>query len=255
MMADKTGKRLLEASWKCTLGTIGLVALTGCSSLSEDSGALQALAEFAAKKAVVEGLIEFSGPEAQWSGPSSFKLHVIAKEGERPEVRVTPDLGWDSRKGSDVVWLAGPVRSVASTGTGDSAPASGSPARVDASYSIDLAREQLSQLASEIEGTDSDSDDAAFTQCLYPVRVRLTRTDGTQVERSGCRGLGSWEQKASEYSSQVLSLVAVARTAPASLPPAAPQKAIKDPAGGTLAVPAESRTPASDSDSGSQGTH
>jgi hypothetical protein len=216
-------------------GVMSLSSLTvfsGCTSLQDESGALSALAEFAGKKAIVEGVIEYSGPSAQWAGPRTLTLHVTAREGEQTQIQATPDLNWSVGGESSVVWLEDAGRKPAGAlafGTAGATPAG--------KYPVDFAREQLTQLAKELEDAE-DSETGRFTQCLYPVRVRLTRTDGTLLEKNGCRGAGGWEQKASEYASQVLGHLASSRGQSAAPAPA--------PAAKPLGTSSEARTPAAD---------
>ena len=206
---------------------ISFLALSACSSLNDESGALSALSEFAAKQSVVEATIEFSGPAPQWVGPQTLTLEVNTRDTETPQIEITPDFHWKEKRSSEVIWLDH-QRAPAGVLSLNALPK----ANLKLNYSSELAREQLNQLAQVME--KEDSKDAQFTQCLYPVRARLIRSDGGVVEKNGCRGMGKWEQNASDYASYLIGVLAAARS-----------KAGAEPDSPQLKIQPEARTPAS----------
>jgi len=240
-------KRVISmASLASAVGSL----LSGCSSLHDESGVMGALTEFAKKQSVVEATIEFSGAAPQWVGPRSLTLQVLAREGQNAQISVTPDLQWRSNGESELVWLdsgRAPAGALSFT-EGKSGPTT--------RYTVDLAREQLNQLALVMESDKNDR--PAFSQCLYPVRARLTRSDGALVEKNGCRGMGGWEQKVSEFTAQVVGVYVASRntTAPAAGKESAPVKPLKvDEKAAPLAHTNDDHSPANEVRSPASQTH
>ncbi|MCM2324577.1 MAG: hypothetical protein NDJ90_15060 [Oligoflexia bacterium] len=163
--------------------SLGL-GLSGCMSMQSESAlddALQSLKGSSNKtNAFVEAFFEYTGPADKWAGPSTFLMHVVAKDQGPAQVTVVPPLFGDPFSKED-----GPVNTTR-------APASAKP------LTGELAREQLTQLAGIVEG----SEDLPFRGCLSPVRVRLVRVDGALVEKQGCRTYRGWPKAVSEAVSQ-----------------------------------------------------
>lgn len=130
----------------------------------------------------VEAFIEFAGPHERWMGPQPMVLNIVAAAGpnnDQPEfaqVGVFPESGPEN---------AAEGRSIAST--------KGVPLKV--------AREVLDNLAKSMS-----EETAEFSGCLYPVRVRLVRADGSLLEKAGCRGQKGWPRIASQSLSSILEL-------------------------------------------------
>jgi hypothetical protein len=57
----------------------------------------------------------------------------------------------------------------------------------------DQAREKLSNLA-----TAMAEDSSTYQGCMYPIRVRLIRADGSVLDKEGCREQSKWSKTASE---------------------------------------------------------
>jgi hypothetical protein len=132
--------------------------------------------------AFVEGFIEYAGPQAKWAGPVTVVAHVSAYDNERAELRVSPQF----------------FRDGAATGaeTAGRKPAS-------QGLTTAYARERLNELANAMQDSGGAAD--AFRGCLYPVRARLVRTDGSVVEKQGCRAQTGWPRAASETISLLIS--------------------------------------------------
>ncbi|HAR42223.1 MAG TPA: hypothetical protein DCS07_06280 [Bdellovibrionales bacterium] len=119
-----------------------------------------------------EAYIEYPGPHARWVGPASFVLHVSTKDPHWALIHVAP------------AWF-------------NTSDEEGSPdfSKVNKKgLSSDYARERIRYLA----GAMQQNNEAAFKGCLYPVRVRLIRDDGTFIEKTGCRTEAGWPKIASE---------------------------------------------------------
>lgn len=165
----------MKARALAALGLLALGAGGGCLSMSGQT-TLDAMQGDTVAQPVVEAYIEFAGPAERWVGPTSFILHVVAKDSGMAQIAVRPAL-FNKREASPAEQkdrAAGRV--LASKG-----------------MSGDSARENLATLASALQGAESP-----FKGCLLPVRVRLIRADGSLVEKQGCRGAIGWPQVASE---------------------------------------------------------
>lgn len=161
-------------------GTSGVVLILALAAASQGCLSMQnsvdAITESMSTQPYVEAYIEYAGPQARWAGPSSFVLHVNAKQDTGPaELSVTPAL----------FKKATPAPTTANSRAPASAPG---PALTG-----EAAREQLAHLATALQGASE-----AFRGCLSPVRVRLIRADGGLVEKQGCRGQNGWSRVASE---------------------------------------------------------
>jgi hypothetical protein len=125
-------------------------------------------------KAYVEAFIEYRGPQQKWAGPTNFLLHVVAKDAGVAKITVTPSLFATPRSRDQDGTTAG--RTLASLGMAG-----------------ENARKQMLQLATAMQG-----EDAPFSGCLSPVKVRLISADGAIFEKEGCRGSTGWPKVASE---------------------------------------------------------
>jgi len=152
--------------------------VTGCLSMNSSS-TLDNVADATkgATQPYVEGYVEYSGPQARWSGPTTFTLYVSAKDSANAKVSVTPAF-------------FGETQNPAPKYVGrDPASATSTPLGI----SGDKAREQLAYLATALQGADS-----GFSGCLSPIRVRLVRADGALLDKQGCRGQTHWSGAVSE---------------------------------------------------------
>jgi hypothetical protein len=142
-------------------------AVTGCMT-GEDKATLDAIAGNSSQP-YVEAFVEYRGPQARWAAPATWTVHVVAKEGEKPQVTVPP--AWRNEEATTT-------------------------ARRPASQLItgEEARVKIGELASAIGDSKS-----GFTGCLYPIHARLIRGDGNVLDKEGCRGQSSWDKAASEW--------------------------------------------------------
>jgi hypothetical protein len=116
---------------------------------------------------VVEGYIEFPGPNEKWAGPQSFVIHLSTWETNDPIVSITPAFVVPSSPGTQL--------------------------------SMSEVREDLSRL----RGAVTEPMEAQLG-CLSPVRVRLIQADGVLLERQACRGQKGWPRIASEIANEIM---------------------------------------------------
>ncbi|HUP56584.1 MAG TPA: hypothetical protein VM598_03970 [Bdellovibrionota bacterium] len=119
----------------------------------------------------VEALLEYTGPPERWAGPRTVTLHLLARDQLTASVYLTPSF----------------------------LPETGRVPQV-------TARSEIEDLARAIEAPAP-----AFSACLYPIRARLVRADGSIVDREGCRGNQGWP---SAVSRSVSSLITAAYLSP-----------------------------------------
>jgi hypothetical protein len=183
--------------------------LAGCLSMQSQS-TLDAINDSTKNSPVVEAYVEYPGPGEKWAGPSSFVLHVVAKDAGLAQVSVAPAL---------FEQLAGGALAKARK------PASGRTPGMDG----ETARRHLAQLASQLQGGDEK-----FRGCLYPLRIRLVRASGALTEKLGCRGHTGWPRTASEmvntFITAALGLEDTPTRAPAKANPPSKHEPVK-PAG------------------------
>ncbi len=159
------------------------LAVTASSCMSMQGGGTFDQIAGALSSPIVEGYIEFPGPQAKWAGPQGFVMHVDAKGTGLARLSVVPAiLGVQSAPapGPD----SGPNRVLASAGNG---------------VTSESARQYLANLASSLSQPEQ-----SFRGCLSPVRVRLIRANGALIERQGCRGQGGWAKVASETANRFI---------------------------------------------------
>jgi hypothetical protein len=164
----------------------GMTALAGCAGAARNKTAAASgaapVSTAQAPAPVVEAFLEFVGPPDRWAGPPTMMIHLTAKDPEFAELAVTPAI-------------SGPGARMDLRRT-QRASSSG-PARIGAT----LARESLAELTMAVQ---AESELATFSGCLFPVRVKLVRADGSVTERSGCRTLTGWPVALSLTTSRVL---------------------------------------------------
>lgn len=154
--------------------------LSGCLSMQSQTtvdnvtGALPS-------KPFVEAFVEYRGPADRWAGPTSFLLHVVAKDTGPAQITVVPSL-FGAPAETERKLASETTKPAATTGmTGE------------------VAREQMGKLAAALQGVETP-----FRGCLSPVRVRLVRADGSLVEKTGCRAIDGWSKAASEAVAQFI---------------------------------------------------
>lgn len=152
------------------LSVLALSALAGCLS-AQNQANLGDGTPTDATGPFVEVFIEYPGPQEKWAGPSSFLLHVSAKEPGEARIAVTPDLRTDDE----------PTLKTRE------------PAASKKPMPAEVAREQIAQLANVLQSAG-----APFRGCLYPVRARFVRTDGSLIEKQGCRSEIGWSRSVSD---------------------------------------------------------
>jgi hypothetical protein len=158
---------------------------SGCLSMQSQS-TLDAITSSGQSNApVVEALIEYPGPAAKWAGPASFSLHVVAKDSGPANITVVPALFNNTAPPTTPEG-----RKIASEGAGKARTIASS--KVNA-MSGETARGYLQTLALSLQGAGE-----TYRGCLYPIRVRLVRSDGSLVEKQGCRAASAWGRTASE---------------------------------------------------------
>lgn len=180
----------------------------------------------------VEGIIEFGGPSERWSGPQPMVMSVNARDAAStaattPPAAIvehgTPPSNHATAAGTGTAsaeHAAAAATAIAPQNTAELNEKSQkvfakvvvSPAilvggRAIASEHGDrgvenrVAREKLQALAQSL-ATDTPD----FSGCLYPVRVRLVREDGSILEKAGCRGQKGWPRLASQTLAEILEI-------------------------------------------------
>ena len=162
-----------------------IASLSGCFTMSKPPQS--AKAPSTAESPVVEAYMEYVGPPERWAGPQTLVVHLTARD---PELRAAHGLPADRGAGRA-------ARAALEQRPGRPAPAR---ARWREPISYGLARDSLTQLAASLK----ESADPAFAGCLYPLRLKLVRANGTVTERNGCRNLEGWPVVLSQVTHQVL---------------------------------------------------
>jgi hypothetical protein len=139
--------------------------LVGSGCVGARQGTLDEISAAAGNQNFTEAFIDYPGPSEQWAGPARFILHVTAKE---KDVDVKVPAQWHP------VFPAS-HRAIASQMTGEQ------------------ARGKLSNLAVAM-----NEDTSSYAGCMYPIRVRLIRADGSVMDKEGCREQSKWSKTASE---------------------------------------------------------
>jgi hypothetical protein len=174
----------------------------------------------------VEAYVQYLGPDARWAGPALWTLHVTARDGVAPQFEVTPALPRAERieskpapTGVEVTNRA-PASALGLTQMPAVAVAEVSPvASGTKTYSTEEIRERLAHLATTVQAGENET-----RACSTVVKVRLSRADGSVVEKQGCRGSVAWSQVVSEFSAEFIgaSRFPAAVAAPVAAPVTAP---------------------------------
>lgn len=165
-----------------------LLAGAGCMSTQNQSQLGKNSGQTVSNSPFVEAYIEYASPQAKWVGPSSFILHITAKDGDQATVQTVPQLFVKAAPSAKIVH----ERTPASEGKTEASALKMIPAS--------FAREQIAQLAKKAQ----DGPDPEFKGCTSPLRLRLIRADGGLVEKVGCRGLAGWSKESSDTVARVL---------------------------------------------------
>ncbi len=130
----------------------------------------------------VEAYLEYQGPPERWAGPGTVLVHLVAHDLNHAELTVRPDLLTQIYDQGEQMG----IRRISSTQPRPTGQ---------------VARERLSYLAESIL-----NEKTAFYGCLYPIRARLVRGDGSVVEKMGCRSLQGWPSIASRTVSEMFTI-------------------------------------------------
>ena len=166
------------------------MGLSGCLSM-QNQPSLDALQQSGGNSQsahpYVEAFVEYRGPQEKWAGPTTFMLHVIAKDAGIAKISVMPALFGTAPK-----LVPGE----------DGATHARTPASVDVKsggMAGETARTHMNMMAAALQGGEE-----TYRGCLSPVKVRLIRTDGAVLEKQGCRGQMGWPKAASEAVNQFI---------------------------------------------------
>ncbi len=155
-----------------------LLSCSGCLS-AQNHPSLEALEQMKGVSPLVEGYIEYGGPEERWMGPSSLMIHVLAKEGTLAQITVSgPNFV------EPIEMPPTPARTLASSG-----------------MSVEMARDHLKNLAGAIA-----QDESPFQGCLSPLRVRMIHANGAVEEKQGCRSQKGWPGLTNQIASQMMAV-------------------------------------------------
>lgn len=173
-MSRTNPPKLAPARFCNALLICGVSLLTSsCMSIQNQSGSasgpLDALQGAVKPQVFVEAYFEYPGPQEKWAGSPSFMMHITTQDVGDSGVAITPELLRISPDGN--------LRVPASKGTG---------------MPSQDARARFVELGNAIQAGEQE-----FKGCLYPVRVRLIRGDGSLVAKQGCRGDSGWPQMTS----------------------------------------------------------
>lgn len=198
--------KLFSFSSRCRW-VLGFFALGGCvsggnSSLSTVTDALEGMK--GSGSPFVEAYIQDLGADPRWAGPVLWTVHVSAREGGAPLFEVSPALPQLKESGAPELSSRVPASALGLT-QGRSVPPAAS--RL---LSAEQVRDRLGHLATAMASGGADS-----AACVHAIRVRLTREDGSVVEKQGCRGSAAWTQAAGELSAEFMALSRYPRPQPA----------------------------------------
>jgi hypothetical protein len=191
-----------------TLAAASCVGNHGQSTLDAISGSIQDKTP----KPIVEAYVEYPGPQERWSGPSTLAVHITARDGADPSVSVSPNIFQ-----LDGAIPTPPKRSALTT---------------------QIVRERLALVATALSVNTGKMDEPGG--CLYPMRARLIRSDGSLIEKRGCRSPIGWAFQASDAATDLVAAAETPAREPASAPVPAAVQAVKPttaPVPAAVAVP------------------
>ncbi|MEN9722247.1 MAG: hypothetical protein RJB38_233 [Pseudomonadota bacterium] len=190
------------------VGVSTVISVFGCvgggsSNLSSVMDAIEGMKSNSSP--VVEGYIQFPSADARWAGPVLWSVYASARDEGQPVFEVTPKLPRRQNLPS-VPELSG--RTPASALGMAARSASGAP--TVKTLGREEVRERLQLLATSVASFEEEK-----VACVSAVKVRLTRADGSVLEKQACRGSAVWTQVASELAAEFMDQSRMARV-PAS---------------------------------------
>ena len=183
------------------LSASGAGCAGGSSTLSNVVEAIEGLK--GSSSPVVEAYIQYPGTESRWAGPVLWTVHVSAHDSHSPVFEITPALPRPKAAGAPE--LVGRIPA-SSLGLTQGKSSSGQPAGT-VSLTQQQVRERLQHLAEALASADEET-----ASCLSSVKVRLTRADGTVLEKQACRGSQVWTQVASELAAEFMTMSRIAQS-------------------------------------------
>jgi len=171
-----------------------IIALSSCARINAGLLKMDELSP-AQASTFVEAYLEYVGPPDRWAGPRTLTLHLLAHDAEQASAILTPN----------------PVtpKSAAGGDTPSAAANSGASGHLPVAQLV--ARAELDELGRAVL-----EQAIPFAGCLYPIRVKLIRADGSLLEREGCRGNHGWPVAVSRT---VSDMIRIARIEQGHLPP------------------------------------
>lgn len=156
-------KRLMTSRKLACLASITVASIAMPACMSAGTSALKPTLANEVGGPFIEGYLEFGGPADKWVGPRPLMIHVLSEPITGAEIALNPQL----------------IAPDAESAAGEHG---------ELRLSGEIARDQLRALGEAIaQETLPD-----LAGCLYPVRARLIRADGSFVEKQGCRSIHGW---------------------------------------------------------------
>jgi len=206
---------MMSRSFSQLSSVVLLSSLLGCVGNNASlNTALEAL-EGVSSSPVVEAHIQYLGPDARWAGPALWTLHVSAREAGAPVIELSPEIQPKTEIPQSLT-VGGRAPASALGLTRVSGSAVNQQKLAEAYPSVEQIRDRLAHLARVIQAGD-----ASVEACSSAVKVRLSRADGSVVEKQGCRGSTNWSQVVSEFTAEwikVSGMHVVQSREPASTP-------------------------------------
>ncbi len=174
---------------------LAMMTASGCVSGGPGGlgGVVDALEEMQGNASpVVEAYIQYPGPDARWAGPVLWSVHVSARDASSLRFEVAPAL-------PRAQVLPELSNRVPASALGMTQSKDGAAAAAAVVLGLEDVRDRLKHLAAAVSA--SEEEDSA---CQSVVKVRLTRADGSVVEKQGCRGSSVWTQVASELAAEFM---------------------------------------------------
>jgi len=193
--------------------------LTQCTSVKNQS--LGPKSEFS-NEPFVEAYLEFPGPRRLWAGPQTVILHVTAKDGESPELAVTPAY-FQSAPQAPTAGEGEPatiVKRTLSSVQGEEGEESAPQAEAEKTQVLKVGTKMKMPVAAvrdelaDIIDSFEDNANVATTGCAFPIRMKLIRQNGGVLEKWGCRGGAAWTKTASEAASRFLASASYLENSP-----------------------------------------
>jgi len=137
----------------------------------------------------VEGWIEYVGATERWAGPLPLKMHIVARDDDKAQIKITPeamdDLQANRMPTSTPEDPDGPPDE--SSGPDEmSEDKSEKPAVMLDAVAIRERLTGLARVAHKSRGRNMG--------CMWPVKLKLIGASDTVIQRTGCRGDERWVQ-------------------------------------------------------------